>query len=94
MVKNCANPDCGRPFRYLHEGRLLKLVCMGSIHAECERYELFWLCSECAERFAIIRISAEETAVVPRNCNHYATADDSAHLNNTDASDAIVLQRQ
>ena len=78
MVAECANTVCRKPFLYLHEGRLFRLICAGSIHDESERYELFWLCSECAEQFTIVRISAERTAVIPHPSKAASLADEAS----------------
>jgi len=93
VVAECANPDCRKPFLYLHEGRLLRLICADSIHDEPERYELFWLCSECAEQFTIVRISAERTAVIPHPPKAASDADEVlADVTHASSPESVVLQ--
>lgn len=60
MISHCANPDCGKPFHYLHGGRLYRFdvsppnltsedipnaICsIGRTHTAV----FFWLCEQCS----------------------------------------------
>ena len=60
MISHCANPDCGKPFHYLHGGRLYRFdvappnltsedipnaICsIGGTHMAV----FFWLCEQCS----------------------------------------------
>jgi hypothetical protein len=48
MISNCANPDCGAEFLYLHEGELfvIELPDKGVAH--------YWLCPSCARRMRLV----------------------------------------
>jgi hypothetical protein len=46
MVSQCANPDCRRELRYLHDGRVYQFVL--STNTGGKRLEDFWLCGECS----------------------------------------------
>ena len=64
MLSKCANPRCGVPFRYMHEGRLFHIRA-GALHEEDTLTALlrpaaqtsfhhYWLCASCALRYDII----------------------------------------
>ncbi len=59
MVKNCANPDCGAEFLYLHEGELF--VIPFSDHVEN-----YWLCPLCAPSMRVAYDASQGARVVPR----------------------------
>ena len=61
MIARCANPECSRTFRYLHEGRLFAFdiaerpgsqASMPHSEFSCQkqRTQFFWLCSDCCLR--------------------------------------------
>ncbi len=62
MVANCANPECGVPFRYFRDGRLFRFdlndhftpASVGPDVAVHRRVEYFWLCGSCASRMTLI----------------------------------------
>jgi hypothetical protein len=49
MVKNCANPKCAKPLRYLREGRIFVFDAEGDSDAPVHRMEHFWLCGVCSQ---------------------------------------------
>lgn len=65
MVSKCANPVCSASFRYLHEGRLFRMIVAENVaghsnhSADSEmkkassRIEFFWLCEECATEMTL-----------------------------------------
>jgi hypothetical protein len=65
MVSKCANPVCSASFRYLHEGKLFRMIVAadGAGHsnhsADSEmrkvsgHIEFFWLCEECAPEMTL-----------------------------------------
>lgn len=65
MVSKCANPNCSKLFRYLHEGKLFHIdmpcVAEKSSFSPDDEYqrkpprhaEFFWLCNECAEQMTL-----------------------------------------
>jgi hypothetical protein len=48
MVSQCVNPDCGMPFIYLRNGRLLAVPRKGASMTSAT-VEYFWLCERCAQ---------------------------------------------
>ncbi len=66
MVSKCANPECGVPFRYFHQGKLFRwetvtgLDRRRSMGANDEtrkpirRIEFYWLCENCAEKMTLV----------------------------------------
>ncbi len=50
MVSRCANPECGAPFLYLREGRLIAVRRGEGRHG---RVEFFWLCGACTSRLTL-----------------------------------------
>jgi hypothetical protein len=63
MVAKCANPNCSKPFLYLHEGRVFVLQCSGKapggLTPRDNDTKYAWLCHECAGHL-IVRFDAEE----------------------------------
>jgi hypothetical protein len=61
VVGKCANPECGVPFRYFHEGKLFRfdlsvrpmLVRVQSDREIQQRIEDFWLCGSCASKMTL-----------------------------------------
>lgn len=57
MLCQCLNPNCGKPFRYLHEGRIFRIeqvrVAPGSTQLE-RSVESYWLCGTCSRRLKVI----------------------------------------
>jgi len=56
MVAKCANPTCGRAFRYLREGRLFRLEpdpAFGSRAEFDHSIEYFWLCKACSDSMSL-----------------------------------------
>ena len=52
MLKNCANPQCGKPLHYLREGRIFVFDAVGTEDGDARkahRMEHFWLCGECSK---------------------------------------------
>ncbi len=54
MVKNCANPNCGKPLRYLREGRIFVFETKDNDgEGSIRRMEHFWLCGACSQTFRL-----------------------------------------
>lgn len=61
MVAKCANPRCGRPFRYLREGRLFRLEPDPAFDSRADfdhSIEYFWLCGACSDLMTL-RLDAQ-----------------------------------
>lgn len=57
MLCRCLNPNCGKPFRYLDEGRIFRIeqVRVAPGTPELQRsVESFWLCGTCSTRLKVI----------------------------------------
>lgn len=55
MVSRCANPKCSKPFHYLHEGTLFRLMFgypFRGFHGREHRVRYLWLCAECALKYS------------------------------------------
>ena len=56
MLSRCLNPNCGKPFLYLDEGRIFRIeqvrVVAGSPHPQ-RSVESFWLCGTCSSRLKV-----------------------------------------
>lgn len=73
MVSRCANPDCGKPFLYMREGKLFHIDT--SQHPELRRkppdakrsedIEHFWLCGNCSREFTVAYVPGEGITAVP-----------------------------
>lgn len=64
MVKNCANPKCGKPLRYLREGRIF--VFNVSDAKSTHRMEHFWLCGACSKTLRL-EMTAQGVRTVVRH---------------------------
>jgi len=75
MLSRCANPGCGKPFRYLKEG-LMFVAEWANAGESCElsdfasneqwgRREMFWLCDECS-RTLTLTVKGSEVVAIPR----------------------------
>jgi hypothetical protein len=56
MVAKCANPACGRAFRYLREGRLFRLERDPAFDSGAEfehSIEYFWVCGACSDSMTL-----------------------------------------
>lgn len=57
MLSRCLNPNCGKPFMYLDEGRIFRIeqvrVAAGSPDPQ-RSVESFWLCGTCSNRLKVI----------------------------------------
>lgn len=75
MLSRCANPACGKPFRYLKEGQMFVAEwanagdsCQLSDQASNERRgrrEMFWLCEDCS-RTLTLTVKGSEVVAIPR----------------------------
>lgn len=67
MVSKCANPSCSTAFRYLHEGKLIRIETPmldppldGSLHHPGSAklvprsVEFYWLCSACSTVMTLV----------------------------------------
>lgn len=67
MVKNCANPNCGKPLRYLREGRIFVFETKdGDTNGSVRRMEHFWLCGACSRTFRLEKTREGVQAVMKR----------------------------
>lgn len=54
MVKHCANPNCGKPLRYLREGRIFVFETKDNDNGGSVRHmEHFWLCGACSRTYRL-----------------------------------------
>ncbi len=60
MVKNCANPDCGAEFLYLHEGELFVIA------SPDHHVDNYWLCPLCAPSMRVVYDASQGARLVPR----------------------------
>ena len=70
MIAKCANPECGKPFRYLRDGRLFAIPPPGKPKSPQVRREnrvkYAWLCRDCATTLTVLfETGSSETSVVP-----------------------------
>jgi hypothetical protein len=82
VVSVCANPQCAKPFRYLHEGRLIRFEPETPEAQPNGTAELFWLCGECVQRFVLTKeagtiMVAGAMATVSRQGGIYGRETDS-----------------
>ena len=64
VLSKCANPECKTLFKYLREGRLVRMstgvsarqprVAGDAPHASLHRSEFFWLCGTCSSSFTLL----------------------------------------
>lgn len=67
MVSTCANPECSAPFLYLRSGQLFVFP---PDRPGC-RIECYWLCDDCAARFALSRdIDTGGIHLLDIHCEH------------------------
>lgn len=67
MVKNCANPNCGKPLRYLREGRIFVFETKDNdATGPIRRMEHFWLCGACSLTLSLEKTSQGVQAVLKR----------------------------
>jgi hypothetical protein len=59
MLSKCANPECSKTLRYLHQGKIFCLAptpevetVMGELNPEMQ--ERFWLCDECSKIMTLV----------------------------------------
>lgn len=63
MLKECSNPSCAAPFRYLKEGRLFRLQTDPAIcSSKSDVVEYFWLCHRCSSEMTL-RLREDGTVV-------------------------------
>ena len=80
MVSKCANPACNAPFLYFHEGKLFRRENSAGLHGAngskkpVRRVELFWLCSDCAEKMTLAFEQGVGVLVRPRDMVHTRAA--------------------
>jgi hypothetical protein len=65
MVSQCANPECGAPFLYLREGKLIALRHRTET-VTGNRVEVFWLCGSCANQVRLEMSLGGEMTLRPR----------------------------
>jgi len=65
MVQHCANPKCGKPLRYLREGRIFVFETReNSAEGSTRRMEHFWLCGACSKTYRLEMTSDGVRAVL------------------------------
>jgi hypothetical protein len=73
MVNKCANPICGKPLRYLREGRIFVFEvqddAVGSDGKRTRHMEHYWLCGDCSPALQLDRKSTG-IEVLPRPAVH------------------------
>ena len=68
MISKCANPECGRPFRYLHEGKLVVVQSGDAVQGAQNLIDnVYFLCAECADAYTIVIRDARTVVVNNRN---------------------------
>jgi hypothetical protein len=68
VVSRCANPKCSKPFHYLHEGKLFRLMFgypFQRFRSKERRVEYLWLCAECAPKYLLSWDCSRGTVLVP-----------------------------
>jgi len=77
MIRNCANPSCGVPLRYLRNGRLFQFEVRDLNHPEngkpsarakarlSRQVAHFWLCGDCCTRMTLSFDPIRGVQVVP-----------------------------
>jgi hypothetical protein len=60
LISKCANPDCGKPFRYFRGGKLFiretsgpMVKTMDGQEKASHRLEHFWLCEQCSSKMTV-----------------------------------------
>jgi hypothetical protein len=78
MVSKCANPDCGKPFKYLRDGKVIRLevadLTSSAKQRSHKRVEHFWLCGECSQTMTIKFDTHNHVQVMPREVALYRRA--------------------
>jgi hypothetical protein len=76
VVGECANRDCGAPFRYFRDGRLFAFELSGrwpsggeKTTADHRSVEHFWLCGQCASTLTLILERDRGVVARPLSCN-------------------------
>jgi hypothetical protein len=69
MLSRCANPGCGKPFRYLHEGRIFNLPVPADTSTQTARQRPltivhFWLCARCCTTLKVV-LERGEPVIMP-----------------------------
>src|SRR5215469_8783191 len=57
MLSRCLNPNCGRPFCYLDEGRIFRIEQVRAVAGKPDpqrSVESYWLCGTCSGRLKVI----------------------------------------
>lgn len=71
MLSHCANPNCGKPFLRLREGKLFIVEgnrsTEGSTRPKQRRRDVehFWLCTECANTWTLVYDREAGIGLVP-----------------------------
>jgi len=54
MVSKCANPDCDRPFKYLHDGKLFIVGHPTETPNGTDKLRVLFLCKECSKDHTVL----------------------------------------
>jgi hypothetical protein len=67
MIKECANPACSVPLRYLRDGRLFQFEVRSRSSARkvCRQVAHFWLCGQCSRALTLVFDPLSGVQVVP-----------------------------
>jgi len=67
MVKQCANPACSAPLRYLRDGRLFQFEVRSRVRARklCRQVAHFWLCGTCCRVLTLVFDPLSGVQVMP-----------------------------
>lgn len=88
MLTKCANPDCSTPFKYLREGKLVRMFtgipsdrrkAAGHVsQGVSRRSEFFWLCNACSARFTLVFDETLGVHLIPLHLRREPVADGPA----------------
>ncbi len=76
MISRCENPECGRPFKYLHQGKVFILQQESEVqgaHADLIE-KLYFLCADCARTHTIVFRDGRPTVVPLKKENRTRSA--------------------
>jgi hypothetical protein len=76
MISQCVNPECGRPFKYLHDGKVFVVQQRNGVPSAqkvlLEKVSFLFLCSDCARTYTIIVRNSQPLVLPLKNENRNA----------------------
>jgi hypothetical protein len=63
MISQCMNPNCGKPLRYLNNGRVIRTIRRVDDAMEIQH---FWLCGDCYVLYDFSVSTAGNVSYLPR----------------------------